>query len=429
MLSIKNIKRLNFFHASYLLLLILFGFFYHQSYASEHSIMINNTGVIIYNKNTTPVWSETDINNIVNFLKKNFSNTKIIYLDGFEMWSDEDGSSSIDPVPKNQKDKGYSYRDLVSKLHNSGYKVILQSAWGDNNLKLTDNTIDTLESAQNWMQADGIAIDDEINKNSQTYFEDNQKELTKLGNKEVSNKKYFGIITGLDTTQGANDREGAIAPLFRGITCDSDGTNYCFETVMIYDHPNSNYPGSYVRTSLDNQLGFMYSLSSKNFLYAREPEDNYTNEPIIRIMLPLTYSVSAYPYIDKQTGLISGETKKCSSYSDFINDLFQTVEVWKGKLNNTSPSCYDYSNFKSYPAQPSRLFNNGSNAPILGGIDFYRIGTKEYASKYKQEGKGALMADHYLCSDQQGFLCDNNNQVTAWIPKASDSIIKLIQQF
>ena len=275
-----------------------------------------------------------------------------------------------------------------------------------------------LKSIVEQIGADGFAIDDEISKASQTYFSDNLTGLETIANDMISANKYFGIITNLGGSQ-----EGALAPLFANVNCkkSADAPNYCFESIMRYDQGTD---GNDESASLKNTIKYIAKTNEVNFY--QDNSSSQTHQPIIRIMVPGSYSANSYPTVDSEG---NSSYDPGYNFTSFMCDLTTINQLWHtGQWADLNTSCpndgmyYVTQNTVSGLNLKGKLFPETANSYfVYGGMDVFRIANQPYAAAIPY-GETPLNKDVYLCnpnSSDSKFACTadyTNTSLQKWVP-------------
>jgi hypothetical protein len=388
------------------------------------SIINNGAALMVYSDGFGSSTSDqSEVKNLIAYLSQpKFSHANIIYLDGFNV---SGGQPST--IPLLTQYPNYTY--AVDQLHAIGKTVILASAIGgeDVDLEFGDASIITdLENIVRDIHADGLAFDDEISSDKQTYFSENQAGLLTLANAEVSANKYFGIITNLGGNQ-----EGAIARLFDWVNCKANpsATDYCFESIMRYDSGDN--------TSLGTEISYIANVNKVNFY---KPQGTINQQRIIRFMFPVTYSADTYPTVDS-SGASTFDPNY--SYQSFICDMAQIANYWTlgsfstTQFDNDCPSGATYHITVPLDINSGGQLFSATDNLVFGGVDFYRIVNKDYATQHFEPRTRAMLdTDHYLCDPSQPadgpYACSanyRNTNLRKWVPNLDSAAPLLLPMY
>lgn len=386
------------------------------------SIINNGIGITVY---SSDLFAGTDeIENLVDYLTSaKMQNTNIIYLSGFEVTRDSEGNAAIN----NDAATIANYKTLTDELHAHNKTVILLSALPNYNpnqpLNFANNTIATLgDIVMNQIQADGLAFDYEPTVATVAVPNTDYIDGLKItADALVLDNKYFGIITN------KGKQENSIAPLFTDLSCKKypTATNYCFESLMRYDavtayHDNATPRTYYNPYGLWSELAFIGHLDMSDYY---QGNINTLHQPIIRFMLPMSYSGSTYPVNTakpqpSQPSAADNPDPDAANYTyhSYICDLNRILYYLKTlNYNSYSALCPNTDN-NYYTSQSSvtedfaplqaKLFRGSdtdsvpnANAFVFGGFDAYRaVNAADAADKLKEAGDPDLGLYHYICN-------------------------------
>lgn len=434
--------------------------------ASFTPSMINNgVGITVYaadsfmlKDNGKEKQNTDEINNLMSYLTSSkMQNTNIIYLDGFDLTRGSDNVATIPDDPTMVA----SYKNLTNALHAAHKTVILLSslpAYDANNQLYFGNTLtDLAKLVINTLKCDGIAFDYETSTADGSENTQYTNPLGIMATTLVADSKYFGIVTN------TGKQETSIAPVFHhiypGCKANPTATNYCFESIMRYDggtsyrsNPEHNYYNDYTLWSELAYIGHLATVS----LYSGN--NNTSNQPIIRIMLPMSYSADSFPDNTPQpqpsqpsspTNALPDTT--AYTYKNYICDLtrvvnylkFMTYNDYSTDCPNTISGYYTNENniHLNFATQTSKLFagasdssNLNANTFVFGGFDAYRaVNARDAANTLSEPNDTALGNYHYICNSDSthtysaAFACTTglSSQNQNRLPNTSDYSIFL----
>jgi|GEM_PF-6907493 len=385
----KTLCRLTIFTCS----LIIFTTSFANEDTFNPAIVNNGVGMIVYSHDSFSGTGE--ITNFINYLKTaKMQNVNIIYVDGFEVQDTGNHIASINNDPTTIA----NYKSLSDALHAIGKTVILMSALpaynAANPLSFASDALPDLANivyGTDGMNADGLAFDYETSLPKDAVNQDYIEAVSKTAFEVIEHKKYFGIITN------KGKEENSIAPIFSPtrtvsgqtlLTCKTNptATNYCFESLMRYDavysyksQTDDKYFGPY---TLWSGLAFIGHLHMPDYY---QGNNNTLNQPIIRLMLPGSYSGYTFPVntASADPSFPSRPTVPDASdytYHSFICDLTRITSYLRTlNFNSFTADC---------PASQTNYYT--SSASI--GLNFTPNSTKLFAGA----ASGALNANTFV---------------------------------